>query len=622
MPNLDAARIHALLDKVRETLLREERAPLAQQVQAAQERLRQSTVSILVCGEFKRGKSSLINALIGNPGLCPVDIDIATAAVSVIRFKESPTATRHFGHVGAGQQEPISLEDLPEYVKQRDSETYTWLLEIGIPSPVLKNGWTLIDTPGLGGLDPRHGFLTRYFLPRADVVLFTMDAEEPLSEPECQFLREQLAERTRQLIIVINKTDCVTDVGVLLEDTRQKVAETLGCEREAVAVVPVSSMCKLDYLKNGDDDSLRESNFSVLHEMITMATHQVLNQNLETALSEALGALQDVLLPLRICSEEFAERITTKRVAALRQHLAEEKARLTELQNPNAQWRNTLMTRLGEMKRQVLNRVREENINLTAQSRLQRMLREQPELMKDPNAFMKALQGTVQESADVIDEHLLKESKDLAEELQDQVSLSFTHTHLEGTLIKSQDGRLVEVQEPTMGKKLMVMARNMFFGGMVAKFAITTLNPAIGIAAGVYALYQSARMTQEALTEERIRAVLGEVQPELQKITLALAEYVEEHVKQIGETFRTAIEHEVERARLRHDEVAKALEAVNRESAEARKQHEKLVKTRIEPIEQLIKYIDRYGQQLGMNTAPISVSQHAQDSAFGARLTQ
>ena len=148
---------------------------------------------ILICGEFKRGKSSFINALIGR-NLCAVDQDICTSVVSIIRYGVKERVMRNFGDFSAQQREEIPFADIEKYtVGRADEVKNTLFLEIELPLESLKNGMVLIDTPGVGGLDPRHAFITTYFLPLADITLFMTDVNEPLTVTELDFYKQKVA---------------------------------------------------------------------------------------------------------------------------------------------------------------------------------------------------------------------------------------------------------------------------------------------------------------------------------------------------------------------------------------------------------------------------------------------
>ena len=168
-----------------------------------------NNISILVCGEFKRGKSSFINAFL-NEDLCPIDDGIATSVVSIIKYGPERKVTRFFTAPSSKdlQQEVISFDSIEKYAKGSSLEIdNTMMLVIEVPSSKLENGLTLIDTPGVGGLDSRHLYLTLYVLPKADIVFFMMDAGEPLSSTELNFYKDKIVEYSKKNVVIFNKAD-------------------------------------------------------------------------------------------------------------------------------------------------------------------------------------------------------------------------------------------------------------------------------------------------------------------------------------------------------------------------------------------------------------------------------
>lgn len=239
---------------------------------ALDEMLRTNDAFVFVCGEFKQGKSTLISALLEQKRLCPIDVDIATSVVSIIRYSEKERIVRHFGDLGGGKSEEIKLADIPKYcVGDSEAIDKTYLLEIEVPNPRLKSGMVLMDTPGVGGLDLRHGLLTDYYAPKADIILYVFDTIKPLSETDLAFIKNRLVSRSKHLLFVMTKADLVEDPSVKLEDARQKIASALNWSPSDVRIVPVSSTLKLKYVAEKHPDDLAESNFPALESELPQA---------------------------------------------------------------------------------------------------------------------------------------------------------------------------------------------------------------------------------------------------------------------------------------------------------------------------------------------------------------
>ena len=80
-------------------------------------------------------------------------------------------------------------------------------MDLYYPSDFLKDGIVIIDTPGIGGLDPRHANLTAMALPYADVAVFITDASEPMTESELKFFENKVSSRVENTIVLVNKSD-------------------------------------------------------------------------------------------------------------------------------------------------------------------------------------------------------------------------------------------------------------------------------------------------------------------------------------------------------------------------------------------------------------------------------
>ena len=221
----------------------------------------EDSATVLFCGEFKRGKSSLVNAIIGTE-LCPTDIGIATSVVTTIKYGAVKKAVRYYGNLlenaDSLKSEEIEWEDIDKYTMGDVLEIdNTILVELSYPSPFLKNGITIIDTPGIGGLDPRHAILTHMALPKADVIVFVTDAGEPLTQSELEFYESKVLSCGKRNVVLVNKSDILTadTLATHVSNTKLQLAKLGGPE-----VIPVSAKCWELYSKLEENDFLLSSN--------------------------------------------------------------------------------------------------------------------------------------------------------------------------------------------------------------------------------------------------------------------------------------------------------------------------------------------------------------------------
>jgi hypothetical protein len=153
--------------------------------------------SVALVGETKRGKSSLINALLGVPGLSPVDAAVATSAY--LHF--TPGTPAAWAWV-PGSGEPVAVDDLSAWATGASPARR---IEISHPAPLLRY-LSLLDTPGVGGLDPAHATVTLAAVERATALLFVADASAPLSRPELAFLAAA-SDRVDTVVFALTKID-------------------------------------------------------------------------------------------------------------------------------------------------------------------------------------------------------------------------------------------------------------------------------------------------------------------------------------------------------------------------------------------------------------------------------
>jgi GTPase SAR1 family protein len=185
-----------------------QRPDLAARLTAAKRSLADPVVHIVVAGEFKQGKSSLVNALVGAP-VCPVDDDVATAVPTYVRHGPAPSAELIFD-VDPPRRQAISMAEVRPYVVEggRPPSTGDRLVgvEVRLPRKLLESGVVLVDTPGVGGLGSAHAAASLAAISMAQAVIFVTDASQELTRSELDFLR-QARDLCSTVVCVLTKTD-------------------------------------------------------------------------------------------------------------------------------------------------------------------------------------------------------------------------------------------------------------------------------------------------------------------------------------------------------------------------------------------------------------------------------
>lgn len=195
---------------------------------AARARLAEDRLNLVVLGEFKRGKSTLINALLGR-NVLPTGVVPLTSVVTTVAAGERDRLRVYFKD-GRVQEHPLA--QLVEYVTEARNPANRLGVELArveLQNDLLGARVELVDTPGIGSIHSHNTAVARGFLPRVDAALCVLDAGQPLSERERELFREA-ADRVPRLLPVINKIDHLepADRQVAIEFVRSALGEVLG----------------------------------------------------------------------------------------------------------------------------------------------------------------------------------------------------------------------------------------------------------------------------------------------------------------------------------------------------------------------------------------------------------
>ncbi len=288
------------------------------------ERLDAGRFHLAVLGQFKRGKSTLLNALLGEP-LLPTSVVPLTAIPTFI----CPGAVTEARVVYLADGAPAETfrgdaAALPAFLARFVTEEANPKNRLGVshvevshPAPILRKGVVLIDTPGIGSTFRHNTEATLNFLPQCDAAMFLVSADPPVTEVEIAFLK-QVRSKVARLFFILNKVDYLSDAErrVALEFLQRALREHAGIG-EDVPVFCVSARQGLQARQSAAATLWAESGMARVEAHLVdflasekaKALHEALSRKAADTLSDALMRLRLGIRSLQMPLDELQERL-------------------------------------------------------------------------------------------------------------------------------------------------------------------------------------------------------------------------------------------------------------------------------------------------------------------------
>lgn len=500
-----------------------ERPDLADRLHRAKQRLADPAIRIVVVGEFKQGKSSLVNALLGT-AVCPVDDDIATAVPTHIRYGEQAAATLLVREDAGGdaatplvRREAIALDRLrPTILEQSQppAEVGSGRLagvEVRLPNPLLNGGLVLVDTPGVGGLGSGHAAATLAAASLAHALVFVTDASQELTRTELEFLR-QAREMCGTVVCVLSKVD-------LYPHWRRIQSLTEGHLRQAGIegpVLPVSAPLRQAAMRTGDQELDAESGYPALVRALRDRVSGGAEQSLATA-----AAADVVEVCVQIEAQFQAERAALADPAEAARVVAE----LTEcqrqvqlLKSTASMWNRTLSDGVADLNADIDHDLRRRIRDVIAEASTSIEQSDPADTWGEMQAWLKArISGEMlanfqelRQRAMALSERVGDHFREASGEVLDRILLPDPRSTLAGQEVDQK----VDVDRMRVGKQAMTVLKSGYGGTiMFVMLGVTlgvTLGPlAVGIALvmGHRGLKEEKKRQREARQRQAVAAV-------------------------------------------------------------------------------------------------------------------
>lgn len=192
------------------------------------ERVSEGRFYVACIGQFKRGKSSVLNALVGH-NVLPTGVVPVTTVPTIVRYGTRLTARVRFETSGWTD---IPVKTVVDYVSEEnnpENAKHVAALEIFVPNALLATGMCFVDTPGLGSVFTGNTAATQAFIPHIDAALVVIGADPPLAGEELTLI-EAVAKNVQDFIIAVNKADRTTDAerAAAVAFARRQLDKRLG----------------------------------------------------------------------------------------------------------------------------------------------------------------------------------------------------------------------------------------------------------------------------------------------------------------------------------------------------------------------------------------------------------
>lgn len=288
--------------------------------------IQQEQYDVVVCGEVKKGKSSFINALMGDEVL-PTNTQVATS--QVFRIINSDIE-EYFLVFTDGQRQRISRKDLSRYGSQVDADLYGEpifrgrqldYIEVKHPIPSLPKSVALIDTPGIGALYAAHEQITRNYLSKAAAVIFIIDPKNPIVIKEREFIESAL-KVTKQIMFVMTKMDNYDEHVIATMISRdEEILASYGKQTAfgRISIQPVSSTLLFDANKEKDEILMEMSCFEEVRDTLLKMIYNTVGFGISaevfnafnqynTRVIQSLSELQTAATAAPTMARELAEK--------------------------------------------------------------------------------------------------------------------------------------------------------------------------------------------------------------------------------------------------------------------------------------------------------------------------
>ena len=256
---------------------------------------REQRFYVAILGLFKRGKSTIINALL-NQHVLPSDVIPVTSIITLIEHSDTTSAEIYYSNGDMLSADISTIEDYISEDKNPENEKEIDFVKIFHPASILEKMF-IVDTPGIGSVLPHNSETTKSFIPKIDTALYVLSADIPISQTDIDFIKE-LKQEVPKLLFVLNKVDLLNEIDLqkMIQHNIIALNRIMNIERDEL--IPISA--KLYDTPEGNIDQLS----SRLIELARAEKKELLKQSVikryEFLRNELKNEIQ-FILKLKLC---------------------------------------------------------------------------------------------------------------------------------------------------------------------------------------------------------------------------------------------------------------------------------------------------------------------------------
>lgn len=275
--------------------------PLLEQLTHMAERLRHAALQLAVLGQFKRGKSTLLNALVGYP-LLSAGVLPLTAVPTFLFGSASPTLRLKYLTGAVDEQDALTVEEMAAAIAAATTEEQNprnvkglQRVDVGLSSNPWLRDLILIDTPGIGSTHSHNTDAALAVLPECDAALFVLSVDPPITEAEVQYLAA-ICRTVSRIIVVLNKVDLVERAD---QEKAMAFLSSVIAQRSAPQIDPrifaVSAKLALAAKQDSDCGALDRSGLPALEQYVRSALIDQKRDHLAVSVAKKTGDILNIL---------------------------------------------------------------------------------------------------------------------------------------------------------------------------------------------------------------------------------------------------------------------------------------------------------------------------------------